>query len=451
MKPELKKQLDAALARKREHEAKLAAMAAKAANPTATEGTMTVGVTSPDLAAQIKGLEVTVRELEAAQRARPGSVTAVEVKEPTAAEFSFARALLATGDRRQGGRELSIFDAKGWEDSPNELAVLRKGWMQKYAPKARTWGEAEVVAKAMSFMDTASAGGLVPVSLMSEIVPLNRSLDAVTALGVSQKTGLVGNVEWNRRISGTTFRPLTENPSAAPTVDDLSYTKVQLTPREFVGFCKLSNTLKNQAGSVIESEIRADLGGAYVESRNSNLLIGTGVGGYPLGVALRTTGSGQGNMNTVDFTSTALAAAFPKFWNMRAAIREDKNDVTGLKWAMHPNDWSDIVRGGAASTTSAPSGTAYPPLFGAGDPSKGVPPMLIGFPVVECDELTEGTIILGEWSMAYMGSWAGVSLAMSDQAGTSFEYNQTWVRMIYDTDVAVAKPSAFCTGTTFSV
>lgn len=427
----------------------LADMTAKAANPGAT--TVTVGVTSPELAAQIAGMQKTIGELEAAQRARPvaGAAATVEVPTPTAKNVSFAKMLLKT-DRRRGGQGLTIFDAKGWEDAPNELAALRKGAMDKHAPHAKTWAEAEPVVKAMSFQDTASAGGLVPVTLMSEIVPPNRSKDLLPSLGVSVKSGLRGVVEWNRRISGTTFRPVSENPSSAPTADDLAYTKIQLTPREFIGFCKLSNKLMQQAGSVIESEIRDDLGGAWLESRNSNVLAGTGVGGYPLGILARTTGTTQSTVQTVA-VSGDIAAVWPKLWNMRAAIRVLKNDVTNLKFAMHPTDWSDVCRVTSASTTSAAAGTAYPPLFNAGDPSKGVAPMLIGYPVVECDELTEGTIILGDFSQVYWGEWSGVSLAMSDVAGNAFEYNQTYVRMIYDCDVAIAKPSALCTGTSFSV
>lgn len=458
MKPEQEAAIKAANARLKAAQDRLDALkaskeaAAVAATKTAAE-TVTVGAISPEVAAKIETLEKSVRDLESANRARPNTaeVKKVEVKEVDAKHFSLVKFLRAVSPVHVGGMGLHIFDAKGWEGSENELSVARRGWMDKHTPGAGTWGEANAIAKAMSFQDTASAGGIVPVALMSEIIGLNRSMDVLPKLGVTVKSGLTGNVEWNRRISGTTFRPIAENPSSSPTVDDLAYTKIQLTPREFVGFCKLSNKLRNQAGSVIEAEVRDDLGGAWVESRNSNLLAGTGVGGYPLGIINRDTGSGQSLMNTESFSGAALAAAWPKLWNMRALIRADKNDVGGLKFAMHPNDWSDICRGGAASTTSAAAGTAYPPLFNAGDPSKGVAPMLIGFPVVECDELTEGTILLGDFSQVFWGEWTGVGLAMSDTAGTSFEYNQTWVRMIYDCDVAVAKPSALCTGTTFSV
>lgn len=425
----------------------LADMTAKAANPGAT--TVTTGVTSPELAAQIAGMQKTITELEAAQRARPVATATVEVPEPTVKDFSFAK-ILEKQDARAGRTPASIFDAKAWDDAPNELAVLRKGWMQRYAPKAKTWGEAEIVAKAMSFADTASAGGLVPTSYMSEIVPINRSTDVIAALGVATKTGLRGPVEFNARISGTTFRPQSENPGTNPTTDDLAYAKISMTPKTFIGVCKLSNQLLGQAGSVIEAEIRDDLGGAYIESKNSNLLVGTGVGGYPLGVTNRTTGSGQNLMNTQSL-SGALAVVLPLLREMRVLIRLDKNRVEGLKWAMNPADWSDIERAGSAITTSAPAGTVYPPIFTMGDPSKGTTSTLIGYPVVECDDLTAGTIVLGDWSRAYWGEWLGVSLAMSDQAGDAFLQNQTFVRMIYDCDVAVAKPSAFCLGTSLSL
>lgn len=403
--------------------------------------------------AAVEVLTKRVDDLSSQMRERPAAAApvSVEVDAPTAKNVMFSKILLKTSARSVGGQGLNIFDAKGWEDAPNELAVLRRGWMAKYAPKARTWGEADAVAKAMSFQDTASAGGIVPVELMTEIIGLNRSMDALSQLGVSEKTGLVGTVEWNRRISGTTFRPIAENPSSSPTVDDLAYTKIQLTPREFVGFCKMSNTLRNQAGSVIEAEIREDLGGAYIESRNSNVLAGSGIGGYPLGVINRTTGSGQSNMNTVSFSGDALAAALIKLWSMKAAIREDKNPTTGLKWAFHPNDWHDLTRAGTATHGGTTvSGTAFPPLFAQG-PGGSVAEVLCGYPVVLCDDLTEGTIVLGDWRHVYVGGWAGVQMAISDTAGTAFEYNQTWVRMIYDTDVAIAKPSALCTGTSFSV
>ncbi len=64
MKPELKARLDAARAKKAQHEATLAEMSAKAAQGGNSEA---VTVTAEAFAAMQK----TIREVEAAQRARP--------------------------------------------------------------------------------------------------------------------------------------------------------------------------------------------------------------------------------------------------------------------------------------------------------------------------------------------------------------------------------------------
>lgn len=435
-------------------EERLAALRAKHATRTVVKAA-TTSVAAPDgedgddgdatEAPQVKALTGRIKLLEEQVRARP-SLPKVEVIQPNGKNFSFVRTLIKS---QQG---LTVFDAKGWEDAPNELAVLRQGLVEKFG--AASWGDVEAVMrlKALSLSSTVSAGGLIPHTLMQEIIPQNRSQLFLDALGVRRLPGLVGSpVEWNRKTGGVTFRPLGENPGANATADDLTYTQVQVTPHEFIGLVETSNRLLNMNPGLVESEIRSDLGEGYERAQQIQLLTGSGIGGNCRGLFNRDTGTGLGNVNTLSFSGDAIAAALPKFWALRAMLAEDNNPTNALKWLMHPNDLHDIQKAGAASTTSAPAGTAYPPLFTAGDPSKGIPDMVYGMPVVTSTDCTEGTIALGHWPNIGVASWSGAAIAMSSEAGNFFHRGQTGIRLIFDMDVALWQPSSFATGTTVSV
>lgn len=430
----------------------LADMTAKAANPGAT--TVTTGVTSPEIAAQLAGMQKTITELEAAQRARPVATATVDAT-PDKKNFSFAKTI----QRLMSGAKVT--DSKGWEGAETELHFLRQGVIERIG--AKTWGEAESVlanptmSKALSLGNAAQIGGLIPVTLMSELVPLNRSQYILDQIGVRRMPGLTGNIEWNRQATGASFAWTGENPSSNFTESDQTLVKINLSPKEAVGVTRISNRLLNQSPAAVESFVRMDLSEGAARTEQIAYLRGTGTSGQPLGLLNLATGTGLTNVNTASLAGSA-GIAIQGFIALLSLIAEDGNPIGSQRIILHPNDWFDMLKAVRAEAASLPtvavSGTAnaaaFLPLF-SGDPSKGLPGTLHGYPVYITTDMTEGTALVGDLSTTVVGQWAGMSLAMSDVAENAFLRNQTLVRLIFDMDVAALQPSALATGTSLAI
>lgn len=406
-----------------------------------------------DLTDRLTKAEKRIDDISTQTRERPNGVNRdrVEVAEPTAKNVSLAKGLALLQDGAD------VFTGKGFENAQTELAMFRKGIMERAGTE--TWGQAETLVqsigkvKALSLSSTTSAGGLIPSTLMAEIISLNRSQFVLPMLGVRQMDGLQGSpVEWNRQTAGATYRATGENPAADFTADDLTYTQIQLTPHEFVAVIESSNRLLMMNPGLIESEIRNDLVLGYERKKQAQVIAGTGIGGNCLGILARAVGTGQGNINDGGTLGTSLPALYPLLVQMKALIMADDNPSTGLKWLLHPNDLNDIQKAGIAVTTSAPAtGQMISPIFSAGDPTKPLTDALIGYPVATTTDMTEGSAILADWTQVGVGTWSGVELASSNVAGSYFKRNQTGWRAIFNMDVGIFKPSALCVGTGLNV
>jgi HK97 family phage major capsid protein len=56
-------------------------------------------------------------------------------------------------------------------------------------------------------------------------------------------------------------------------------------------------------------------------------------------------------------------------------------------------------------------------------------------------------LYMANWSDLLIANWVGMTLLASQEAGTAFATNQTWVRMVTDVDVGVRRPESFVLGT----
>lgn len=349
--------------------------------------------------------------------------------------FSFAKAIqkLTAG--------LRVDDSKGWDDAQTELQVLRFG--------------SEERAKSSVLNNGPQLGFVIPAVLMPDLIPLNRTNYILDQLGIDMRDNLKGApVTWNRQASATTFYWTGENPSSNFTESDPTLEQINLTPHEAVGVVRVSNRLFNQDPAMVESIIRNDLGQQALRAKQIAYFAGTGYTGQPLGLlnyGTTAVGTAQtpGTINTQALTST-YSAMYALLVKMIGGIAADNNDISQLKWVMHPNDWFSLMQATIGVSTSAPAGTIYPPVFAA-DPSKGLPATLCGYPVMLTGDMTEDTIMLANYSQSVIGTWGGFELASSDVAENAFLRNQQLIRLIFSMDCALYQPTAFCKGTGFSL
>ncbi len=161
------------------------------------------------------------------------------------------------------------------------------------------------------------------------------------------------------------------------------------------------------------------------------ILNGSGVGNEPLGLA-----------NIPGVTKTALNAA-PTYANLSDAIsRVEVENVSrnpGLKWVIHPRDKSTLrqledTRGGYIFNE-----------MGSDFAAQGnVPPQLLGYEWRETTEVpldtadnNETNIYYGQWNDVIVGMRKTLEIVASQEAGTAFQNDQTWLRAILRMDVNI--------------
>jgi len=55
-------------------------------------------------------------------------------------------------------------------------------------------------------------------------------------------------------------------------------------------------------------------------------------------------------------------------------------------------------------------------------------------------------VYFGNWADLIIGMWGGMRLKASDEAGTAFASDQTWVRAIMDVDAGIRRQESFAMG-----
>jgi HK97 family phage major capsid protein len=60
---------------------------------------------------------------------------------------------------------------------------------------------------------------------------------------------------------------------------------------------------------------------------------------------------------------------------------------------------------------------------------------------------TQSEVYFGNWADLIIGMWGGMQLKASEEAGTAFATNQTWIRAIMDVDCGIRRAESFAIGT----
>lgn len=376
----------------------------------------------------VGGLTKRVDDLSAQVRERPTA----EAKKTVNEQFSFSR-LIA---KMAAGAKLDRAD--DWLDAPNERAVCMEGSKQK----------------ALSLGVGESLGFIIPAAQMTEIIPLNRSQYVLDALGVTRMDGLKANpVTWNRQKSASTFSWIGDPQSSNITASDPKAEQINLSPKEAAGLVVIGNRLLKMDPGAVEGFVRKDLFEGAMRTEQIAFISGTGVG-QPMGLGTYgTTAVGTTNTaNTINSQalSGTMSALYTLFMAMVRGVAEDNNNVAAGRWLFGVDEWFKLLGATIGTTTTAPAGTIYPPAF-AGDPSKGLPATLLGFPVHFTTDMTADVCYFGDFSQALVGKWAGIELAMTSEGGNAFERNQSMVRCVLDMDVALRQPTAFTKGTGLTI
>ena len=228
---------------------------------------------------------------------------------------------------------------------------------------------------------------------------------------------------------GTTAYWIGEN--AQITASDNTFGQRRMVARKLAALVKVSNELLESSSPDVEAYLRAKIARKLALKIDESILQGSGVGEEPQGLA----------NYPATVTKTALNAA-PTVTNILDMIsRVEVEDVeTDPMWhfVFNPRDKATL-----AKVQDATSGDFLWTELGLPGHTLvgGYPPTLRGYPFVTTSQITidtvnnnETKIYFGQFFDLLVGMHKSIELMASNVAGTSFEYNQTWIRAIMRLD-----------------
>lgn len=358
---------------------------------------------------RVSNFETRLTAVEDVLKSRAGTGADLPGVEDENEKFSFARAIhaIAFQDWSRAGFEKSVFE--------------------------------ETRKRALAAGQDTKGGFLVPNQLMGEMIELLRANVVVQAMGATNLNNLQGSpVEISKQTGGIVGSWVGENEEISE--EEQTFGMVKLTPKQASAMVKVSNRSLNLSNPALEQIVRNDIAEQLARLIDLAALRGIGSENQPLGI-----------VNTPGINSVVIDAtnggeiSYDFLVDMETEVDEDNALRGRLGYVFHPRIKAKIQKLKDADNR---------PLF-QWDPSIAQPSRtLIGYPWMTTTQLPKNLskgsnndlseIIFADWSQLLWGTWGGLMLDASREAGDSFAKNQTWVRGIMEVDVALRHEESFC-------
>lgn len=288
--------------------------------------------------------------------------------------------------------------------------------------------------KALGINPDTAGGYLVPTEQSNQVIELLRSKSLflqgeanrlVTFFPMASDT-----LHIPKLAGGVTVSWIGENSQISDNTP--SFGQITLVAKKMATLVKISNELLQDSDPQVDAIIREDIARAMANEVDRVVLEGSGVGSQPLGLA-----------NILDVTKTALNAA-PTYDNLvdavnRVLVADVEQDDTWA-WVYHPRDLATIRK------IEDPAGQyIWTGTDGLGRQLAGPnPDTILGYPyhmttqiAIDTANNNETKLFFGRWRDVVIGMRKTIEIMASNEAGTSYEYDQTWIRAILRMDVNI--------------
>jgi len=301
---------------------------------------------------------------------------------------------------------------------------------------------AEQLQRDMGTTPGSAGGNLVPPVYLATMIEMLRAESVAIQLGATMMDGLTSSpVEMARQDSGATAYWVAEN--AAITKSQAGFSLLSLTPKQCSALTPLSNRLIKMSNPGAEGVVQRDIATALALAIDLAALRGSGVGNEPLGIA-----------NTPSIGTKAIGAdggplTYDVMLDMEGVV-EDANALRGRTgYAFNPKA-KRILKKQKVAQYSGDTGGAFVimPMSDAnlrdalGHDFRSTTQIPTNLTKGSGSNLTE--VYFGNWTELLIASWGGLEIAMSNQTSDAFEKNQTWIRAIKETDIALRHAASFC-------
>lgn len=333
-------------------------------------------------------------------------LTAGEVR-----RYSLTNAIRAqiTGDWKKAGfeREISVALA---QQSGKDV----RGFLVNYQVLAGLGQRA-----ANQSVGVAGQGGaLVATELWSqEFIELLRPNAVAADLGVRFATGLVGNVDIPKQLSGTSFYWIDED--GAPGQSGATFGVVKMSPKTIAGATQITRRLMMQSTPDIDLLIRDDMLKGLGLGMDKAIYLGTGTGAEPLGIV------NQSGVQAVPVTAWdwATIVAF------ETLVSEANASGNSMAYLSRPS-----LRGTLKTTPKVAGQAVF--LHEGGEVN--------GYRHETTTQMPTNAMLFGDHSQALVGLWGALDLVVDKS--TKADTGGTVLRVFQDADVAVRQPKAFAYG-----
>jgi len=268
------------------------------------------------------------------------------------------------------------------------------------------------------------AGAMVGVDFRpNQMIPLLRNAMALTSLGATYLDGLIGDVAIPKQTGAATAGWIGRD-GGALSESEQTVDQTTLTPRTLGVYTDYSRQLRLQASVSIENFIRQDLMQVVAIAKDLAAFHGTGSSGQPVGIA-NVTGIGTQSFSTAATPTRAEVIG----------LRSDLATSNALNGSLGFATDSTVIGNLLDTAVDAGSGR-----FLMDDATSN----MLGYRVVESNQITAGNLFFGNFADLLVGSWGGMELMVDPYTGATA--GTTRILIFHSCDVAVRHAESFCLG-----
>ena len=264
----------------------------------------------------------------------------------------------------------------------------------------------------------ANGGNLVATELWSnEFIDLLRPASMAAALGVRFATGLVGDVDIPKMLSGSSFYWVDED--AAPGNSDGTFGIVKMSPKTIAGAVPMTRRLLQQSTPDIDLLMRNDILTGVGLALDRAIYFGTGTNNEPRGIANQT------GVNAIPVT----AWDWETLVEFETQVAEANASAATMAYLSRPSlrgklKTTPVVQGQAVFLHNKGEVNDYKHLISTQAPAD--------------------TMLFGDHSQALCGLWGALDLKVDTAAKAAS--GGVVLRVFQDADVCVRHPQAFALG-----
>lgn len=261
-----------------------------------------------------------------------------------------------------------------------------------------------------------TAGGYTVATNLGGLIDRRRPTLAVQGMGATILSGLVGNLDLPKLLTGPTAYWVAENGNT--TESSSTFGKISMSPNTVSGEMQLSRRLMLQNAVALESILRSDLGFVLAQALDKAAIAGTGTSNQPTGILTAITEDGTTATDISDIAADLIGAleiddvmdtgAFLTNPALMKAVRKVKDTTDRIIPA------SEIFHQRPVTATNQVAAIA-----------------------------SENPLIYGAWNNLMIGYWSGVDILLNPYHADVASNGGVKLHAFLDADIAIRHDEAF--------